>query len=118
MSALTPAAVVGISLFSYFLMAVIAMATAGLIAALVAGLARLERRAATAAAVPPAEAPAFAPSIAPGLDPAVVAVIAAAVQSVAGGHRIVWIGETASAGGWTGEVRQRHHGSHQPRHDH
>lgn len=118
MSELTPAAVVGISLFSYLLMAVIALATAGLIAALVAGLARLERRA--AAAVPPAKVSAStsAPAFAPGIDPAVVAVIAAAVQSVAGGHRIVWIGETASAGGWTGEVRQRHHGSHQPRHDH
>ncbi|NLH82980.1 MAG: hypothetical protein GX458_19365 [Phyllobacteriaceae bacterium] len=117
MSELSPAAVAGISLFSYLLMAVIALATAGLIAALVAGLARLEQRAASTEPVRPAR-PVAAPSIAPGIDPAVVAVIAAAVQSVAGGHRIVWIGETASAGGWTGEVRQRHHGSHQPRHDH
>lgn len=115
----SPAAVAGMALFSYALMAVIAFATAGLIAALVAGLARLDRRSAAAAAkvaaAPTVSAP---PRTAPGIDPAVIAVIAAAVQSVAVGHRIVWIGETPPAGGWTGEVRQRHHGSHQPRHDH
>ncbi|MCE1235957.1 MAG: hypothetical protein LWW93_06325 [Hyphomicrobiales bacterium] len=107
---------VSLALFSYALMAVIAVATAVLIAALVAGLARASRSAApaprpVAAASPPA------PIVEAGLDPAVVAVIAAAVQTVAGGHRIVWIGETPSAGGWTGEVRQRHHGSHHPHHD-
>lgn len=115
----SPAAVAGMALFSYALMAVIAFATAGLIAALVAGLARLDRRSAAAAAkVAAASTVAAAPRTTPGIDPAVIAVIAAAVQSVAGGHRIVWIGETPPAGGWTGEVRQRHHGSHQPRYDH
>jgi len=102
------------ALFSYLLMAAIAFATAGLIAALVAGLAHMQRRA--AAAAPPVAAPATVPA-APGIDPAVIAVIAAAVQCVAAGHRIVWIGETPSADGWIGEVRQRHHGSHQTRHD-
>ncbi len=103
---------VSLALFSYALMAVIAVATAVMIAALVAGLARISRSAApapqAAATVPPA------PIVQAGLDPAVVAVLAAAVQTVASGHRIVWIGETPSAGGWTGEVRQRHHGSHHP----
>lgn len=106
---------VSLALFSYALMSVIAVATAVLIAALVAGLARLTRPA-VAPSRPAAVSPP-APIVQAGLDPAVVAVIAAAVQSVAAGHRIVWIGETPSAGGWTGEVRQRHHGSHNPHHD-
>lgn len=118
MSGQTPAVVVGLSLFSYGLMAVIAFATAGLIAALVAGLTRFAARGVQPAPAETGAAPARpAPSVAPGIDPSVVAAIAAAVHTVAGGHRIVWIGETPPAGGWTGEVRQRHHGSHQPHHD-
>lgn len=119
MSAQTPAVVIGLSLFSYGLMAVIAFVTAGLIAALVAGLAKFgERRAAVPAAAKSlaAATPAPAPTAIGEIYPGVVAAIAAAVQTVAGGHRIVWIGETPPAGGWTGEVRQRHHGSHNPHH--
>lgn len=123
MSAPTTAVVIGLSLFSYGLMAVIAFVTAALIAALVAGLTRFGERAAAAAsakAVPAAAvvpAPQPIPADASGIDPAVVAAIAAAVNVVAGGHRIVWIGEAQPVGGWTGEVRQRHHGSHNPHHD-
>ncbi len=108
------------SLFAFGLMAVIALATAGFISALVAGLAAFGRRSADAAAAAAAMAPEPAPAqpVAEGIDPTVVAVIAAAIQTVAGAHRIVWIGEAQTMGGWTGEVRQIHHGSHHPHHDH
>ncbi len=109
----TTSAVVGMSLFSYAMMAVIAMTTAGLIAALVAGLAAIGRRNEAAAAATVAVA-ASAPPAADGIDPAVVAAIAAAVRMVASDHRIVWIGEAQPMGGWTSEVRQRHHALHHP----
>jgi len=119
----TLAAVAAMSLFSYVLMAVIAMTTAAAIAALVAGLAAVDRRR-TVAAEPAAGTPVVpaspavpAPPAASGLDPAVVAAISAAIQTVAGGHRIVWIGEAQPSGGWVGEVRAQHHGSHHPHHD-
>jgi hypothetical protein len=110
----TPAVVSALSAFSYALMAVIAMATAGLISLLVAGLSALDRRrapAVVAAAAPP-------PPVSDGIDPAVVAAISAAVQATVGAHHIVWIGETPPTGGWTGEVRAKHHGSHRPHHEH
>lgn len=108
--------VIATSFFAYGLMAVIAMATAGFVAALVAGLAAIGRRAGAAAVPTPVaeRPPTVAPEAARGLDPAVVAAIAAAVQAVSGAGRIVYIGETQPMGGWTGEVRQRHHGSHHP----
>lgn len=107
------------SLFSYALMAVIALVTAGLIAALVAGLAAIERRR-TAAEASAIGAVVAAPAAAGAgaVDPAIVAVIGAAIQAMDGDHRIVWIGEAQNSGGWTSEVRQRHHGSHRPHHDH
>lgn len=119
-------AVVSTSLFAYGLMAVIAFATAGFIAALVAGLAAVGRRAerpvaaveTAAPAVVPAAAPPPTGAVAAGIDPSVVVVIAAAVHAMVGAHRIIWIGETPAMGGWTGEVRQRHHGSHHPHIDH
>lgn len=112
------AVVVALSLFSYGLMAVIAVVTAGLIALLVAGLSAAGRRAAPVAATPAAAAPSAAVPAEDRIDPAVVAAISAAVHAVAGAHRIVWIGETPPSGGWTSEVRQKHHGSHRPHHDH
>lgn len=114
MTGTTPTVVLALSAFSYGLMAVIAMATAGMISLLVAGLSAVGRRGAT-------EAPATAapPPVASNeIDPAVVAAISAAVQATVGAHHIVWIGETPPAGGWTGEVRAKHHGSHRPHHDH
>lgn len=111
----TTTVVLALSLFSYGLMAAIAVVTASLIALLVAGLTAVERRrpvVAAAAPVPPAAVDED------DIDPAVVAAISAAVHAVAGAHRIVWIGETPSSGGWTSEVRQKHHGSHRPHHDH
>ena len=101
-----PAAVLTLSLFSYALMAAIAMATAGLIALLVAGLSAARD---TPAAVAAPAAPAT-------IDPAIVAAIGAAIHVTAGAHHIVWIGERRPGGGWTGELRQQHHESHRPRH--
>ena len=122
MSGQSLGAVISTSLFAYGLMAVIAFATAGFIAALVAGLAAVGRRAATPVAAVEKAAPAAAPpptdAVAAGIDPSVVVVIAAAVHAMVGAHRIIWIGETPAMGGWTGEVRQRHHGSHHPHIDH
>jgi hypothetical protein len=118
------AVVAAMSLFSYALMAAIAMATAGMIAVLVAGLAALQRRRDDAAAVSTAAAapavastPARPQPVVPGaegIEPAVVAAITAAVHVVASGHRVVWIGEAQPMAGWTSEVRQQHHGSHRP----
>lgn len=114
--------VIATSLFAYGLMAVIALATAGFVAALVAGLAAFGRHAEAkvAAAATSAPAPARTEPAHPletGLDPAVVAAISAAITAVAGAHRIVYIGETPPASGWIGEVRQIHHGSHHPHHE-
>lgn len=121
MSGQTLGSVISTSLFAYGLMAAIALATAVFISLLVAGLAALGRRnEASAAAVAPPAAVAHQPAPAPtkGIDPTIVAVITAAIESVVGAHRIVYIGETQAMGGWIGEVRQRHHGSHNPHHDH
>ena len=118
-------AVAGMSFFAYALMAVIAMTTAAMIAALVAGLAALGRRAAASAPVtaaatraPATPAAATPPMIAGEIDPAVIAAIAAAVRMTVGDHRIVWIGEAQPMGGWTSEVRQRHHAQHHPHPSH
>ena len=109
MTGSTPTVVLALSLFSYGLMAVIAVATAGMISLLVAGLSAAARRPQTVAT------PATATPVEPDeIDPAVVAAISAAVQATVGAHHIVWIGEAPSAGGWTSEVRQKHHGSHRP----
>lgn len=111
-------AVAGMSFFAYALMAVIAMATAAMISALVAGLAAIGRRATASAAAARAPAAAAPPTLAGDIDPAVVAAIAAAVRMTAGDHRIVWIGEAQPMGGWTSEVRQRHHAQHHPHPSH
>ena len=126
MSGQSLGSVIQLSLFAFGLMAVIALATAGFIALLVAGLASVGRRKEAAAATPVAApaplairptAPVAAGAVGEGIDPGVVVAIAAAIHTVVGAHRIIWIGETPTMGGWTGEVRQIHHGSHHPHHD-
>ena len=113
MTGSTPTVVMALSAFSFVLMAVIAVATAGMISLLVAGLSAAGRR--TQIPTAPVAAPVATPVDAPDeIDPAVVAAISAAVQATIGAHHIVWIGEATSAGGWTSEVRQKHHGSHRP----
>jgi hypothetical protein len=45
----------------------------------------------------------------------IAAAIAAAVYTVLGAHRLVYIGEAKPAFSWTGEIRSRLHTSHTPR---
>ena len=117
MTGTSPAVVLALSLFSFGLMAVIAVATAALIALVVAARSAAERRRAPVETARPPE-PADTTRDTDAIDPAVVAAISAAVQATIGAHHIVWIGATAPSGGWTSEVRQKHHGSHRPHHDH
>ena len=43
------------------------------------------------------------------------AVIAAAVYTVLGAHRLVYVGEARRAAGWASDLRSRLHTSHSPR---
>ncbi len=108
--------IVGLSLLAYGMMAVIAISTAVFIAGLVRALAAVGNRAAARSAAP-APAPAAVPKptvVADGVDPSVIAVISAAINATIGQHTIVYIGESPNRGGWTGEARLFHHGSHHP----
>lgn len=96
------------SVFSFALMAAIAMACAVFIKALVAVLGVAGRRVAVAA-----PAPAPPPPAAPGIEPEVVAAISAAVAASVGAHRVIYIGEDHAAG-WAADARHRHHASHDP----
>ncbi|TBW35926.1 hypothetical protein EYW49_15025 [Siculibacillus lacustris] len=110
---------IGKSLFSFGLMAVIAMLSAVFIHALVAGLGAVKRRAERRAAPLPVPAVATPKPCVAGIDPAVVAAIAAAVHATLGArHRIVYIGDTAQPSSWTAETRARQHGSHDPHREH
>lgn len=105
------------AIFSYLLMAVIAMLTAVFIHFLVKGLAMFDERTRRDSAPPPPPAPPKAPpaakKVAGEIEPSIIAAIAAAVHAMIGAHRIVYIGETSPAGGWMTETRVRHH-SHEP----
>ena len=56
------------------------------------------------------------PAPAPRDDAAVVAAISAAVYTVIGAHRIVYLAETRRGSSWTTEMRAQHHTSHAPHH--
>jgi hypothetical protein len=104
---------IGKSLFAYILMAVIAMLAAvmirGIVSLLAAGKAR---QAAKTAAVTPVVV-----SVNPARDESkeIAAAIAAAVYTVLGAHRLVYIGEARPTFSWTSELRTRLHTSHAPR---
>jgi hypothetical protein len=100
------------AVFSFALMAAIAMATAVFIRVLVAVLGAANRRLAAQEAPTPSS-----PAVEQGLDPSVVAAIASAVAATVGPARIVWIGESHGAG-WAAETRARHHASHATHHGH
>lgn len=99
----------GQAVFSYILMAIIAGICAVLIRLIVVALARTQRRA-------PIVAPPLIVSARPAADDpaAIAAVIAAAVHTALGGHRIVSFTEALPQAGWTHEMRARHHTSHTP----
>jgi hypothetical protein len=103
------------AIYSYVLMAVIAILCAGLIKLIVGALARTTKTApavAVARPSPKAPAPAALPFDDTSDDLAVI--IAAACHAAIGAHRIVYVAETPRAANWTTEVRARHHQSHLP----
>ena len=96
---------------AYLITIVVALATAGLIAALVKGLRSLDKTPA-AAPVKSGPAPAAVPDEAEIARR--VAVVAAAVTTMAGRTRIVRIEEAALPGVWRTTGRAMHHRSHTP----
>jgi hypothetical protein len=100
------------SLFSFGLMAVIAALTAVMIRVVVGVLARTGRKEVAATPVVVSVTPARDESA------AVAAAIAAAVYTMIGAHRLVYIGEARPGFGWTSEIRSRLHTSHAPRLEH
>jgi hypothetical protein len=100
------------SLFSYGLMAVIALLTAVMIRIIVGLLARARGKQVAASPVVVSVTPARDESA------AVAAAIAAAVYTMIGAHRLVYLGEARPGIGWTSELRARLHTSHAPRLEH
>lgn len=101
-----------IALFGYGMMAVIAVLVAVVIRAIVMILARTQTRKKAAGAPTPVVV-----SVTPARDEsaAVAAAIGAAVYTILGAHRLVYIGEAKPGFGWTSEIRTRLHTSHTPR---
>ncbi len=99
------------AIFSYVLMAAIASVTAIIIRGIVYVLQASQKKHVPAAATPVLVA------VNPEQDEGAVvaAAIAAAVYSVLGAHRLVYIGEARRGYGWTSDVRSRHRDSHSPR---
>ncbi len=98
------------ALWMYGVAIVVSLLIAGIIKAIVALLGRIERR-----PVPPVAQPlqqAAQPADAAPVPLEHVAAIAAAVQAMIGGHRILRIEEGRRGAGWVGEGRLAHHTSH------
>ncbi len=103
------------AVFAYVLLIIIAAIVALVIRGIVVGLATIQDR-----AVEKAKATAPTPvvvSVTPLRDEnaEIAAAIAAAVYTVLGAHRLVYIGEARPAFSWTSEIRSRLHTSHTPR---
>lgn len=100
------------AVFSFLLMVVIATLAACLIRGIVVALAKLQDR--RRAEEPPTP---VLVSVTPARDEsaAVAAAIAAAVYTVIGAHRLIYVGEARHGYGWTSEIRSRLHTSHTPR---
>jgi hypothetical protein len=98
------------AIFSYMLMAIIAALTAVVIRGIVMVLARGGKKA-QAAPTP------VVVSVTPARDEnaAIAAAIGAAVYTVLGAHRLVYLGEAERGFTWTSEIRSRLHTSHTPR---
>lgn len=103
------------SLYSFALMAVIALVCAGVIKLIVSVLARSVRSVPAAASPKPAAAPRPAAAAMPAdVSDELAVIIAAACHAAIGAHRIVYLAETTRAANWTSEIRSRHHLSHVP----
>jgi hypothetical protein len=103
------------AIYSYILMAVIAVLCAGLIKLIVGVLARTNKTV-PAVATPRPSPKAAAPAALPFADTSdeLAVIIAAACHAAVGAHRIVYVAETHRAANWTSEIRARHHQSHLP----
>ena len=103
------------AIYSYALMAVIAVLCAGLIKLIVGALARTSKTAPAVAVPRPSPKP-VVPVAPPAADTSddLAIIIAAACHAAIGAHRIVYVAETHRAANWTTEVRARHHQSHLP----
>jgi hypothetical protein len=92
-------------LAAYLITVIVALATAGMIAVMVRALGSFK----------PPPAPAAVPGAVDDAEIARrVAVVAAAVETVAGKTRILQIGEAPLPGMWRTTGRTLHHGSHTP----
>lgn len=105
------------AVFAYFLLIVIAAIVAVVIRGIVIALASVQERAkikAKAGAPTPVVV-----SVTPmrNENAEIAAAIGAAVFTVLGAHRLVYIGEARPTVSWTGEIRSRLHTSHTPRLD-
>jgi len=110
-AAVSIGAVIGKSLFAFVLMAVVAIGVAYLIRGIVIALDRLQHLTQSPSPAPVQVQVAEAPS--PD-DETVrhVAAIAAAVYTVIGAHRLVYIGEAQTGTSWRATGRTIHHISH------
>lgn len=101
------------ALFAFVLTGIVSMLCAVLIRGIVVGLAfgKARQEAKAAAATP------VVISVTPARDESkeIAAAIAAAVFTVLGAHRLVFIGEARPTFTWTSELRTRLHTSHAPR---
>jgi hypothetical protein len=105
------------ALYSFAMMAFIAILCAGIIKLIVAVLARSTRATPAVASPPPVAAPpvsATAGPLAAEVSDELAVLIAAACSAVVGAHRIVFVAETQRGANWTTEMRARHHQSHLP----
>ncbi len=75
---------------------------------------RVNKPAAKAAPAVAAPKTVAQPLVAPGIPAEVVAAISAAISTLTGPHRVLYIGESSRA--WASEGRIAQHTSHQPRH--
>ena len=100
-------------LVGYLITIVVALATAGMIAAMVRSLRAFRPAAAKAKAAVPAVA--MTSTVDEAEIARRVAVVAAAVATVAGQTRILQIGEAPVPGQWRTTGRAMHHRSHTPR---
>jgi hypothetical protein len=100
------------AVFSYLLMVFIATLAACMIRGIVILLAKVQDR--RKAEAPPTP---VLVSVTPARDEsaAIAAAIAAAVYTMIGAHRLLYIGEARHGFGWTSEIRSRLHTSHTPR---
>jgi hypothetical protein len=107
------------AIYSFALMAFIAIMCSGVIKLIVIVLARSARPAqptpATSAKPAPAPSMVSPTEASPGaITDELAIIIAAACHAAIGAHRIVYVAEASRPANWTSEMRARHHLSHIP----